>query len=449
MAINVPPFGGPNPARKIQRLDERVTALEGGLPNNPLVVDVWTIDDFPAAVGDVITLAPLVHYILRAPITLPTNTRFEGINITITGDRTFATELMSDTATALFTVSGLGFLQLFDILIANDSGPLLDCSLGGIKGLSILNMNQVIFTGDRPTPPAPPPGTGTGEIGTVNGADRVVINACGFIGIVDGLTLDGAISEVSINSCGIAARAGSPGATFVSSAATANIDIFSLDLCRFETEDAADRCVNFSPSATYGSSIRLRSCSIRGPGTFVDAASLQKSDVYLVVSDNEGTTAPADSTFSANATYTGNTDETVITSAGATNEVPIGTGTPAHPVFNGGAFVERFALEGAEAQLQRFRCLALRSRTYRITVNCEVDRVGGGTQELQIAIQKNDVTHVPSRFAFSIANADKVVSTSAVIELTTNDTVRPVVANVTGTNNMIVKICQWSVEVVG
>jgi len=67
-------------------------------------------------------------------------------------------------------------------------------------------------------------------------------------------------------------------------------------------------------------------------------------------------------------------------------------------VFNGGAFTERFELLGAETQLQRFFYRGKRTRTFEVSFVCELAKTRGGTPELHVSIQKNDVTVPDSVF---------------------------------------------------
>jgi hypothetical protein len=381
---------------------------------------------------------------MKAQVSLGTD-RFIGTSYTISGDGTFATSILTDTTNAMFfSDQDDSFVNIKDLLVANLSGPMLDMDVGVVPEVSAIVLDNVRFVGDLIGD-----GSGTGTIGTVQNADRLIINGGFYLGR-EGLSITGTVNELAVIGVSMSSSPTAPAYKAIEIESTATTDIVDISACRFNTKNAADRCVLFDSSATYASPINVINCFIRGSGQFVDAAGLQKTDVNFLAANNEGPTAPVDSVFAGNAVFSGNaTNETVITTAGATNEVPIGTGTPAHPVFNGGAFVERFELLGVETQLQRFHYRGERARTFRVSITVEVDRVGGGTQTLQIALQKNDVTDVPSRFPFSISAADKVVNTSAVFELDTNDTVRPVVANVGATNNMIVKICQWSIETVG
>lgn len=407
---------------------------------NPRVTHVFEKSDFGVFVGGKATLITGQHYILRAAVNLGTDV-LEGLNINITGDLTFHTILTTNSPNAMITSTGTGFIQLERVLAANAGGPFLDAPLGTTPGLSVLSLSDVRFSGDPLGN-----GTGLGTIGCVAGADRVLISKCFFLGLLDGLKLDGTINDISIQNSDFTARAGAPSFTGVKILASAVLDIAVLDTMRFSTVNAADRCINFSPSATFGSPLRLVGSTIRGPGTFVDVTSLQKTSPNFIAIGNEGTTAPVDSQFAANASFVGNTIATVIGAGNTGVLLPIGNGAPTHELFDGGAFVERFTLSGAETQLQVFTCDARRAYTYKIEFHCQLTRSGGGTVSVGLGIQVEGSTETDSVNAVDVGNAATPGYATTTVELGPTDEVGLVVSNNSGETNVTVISGTWSIS---
>ena len=424
--------GGGGHLRRIKRAEERIPIpLQG-------VTVVNTKADFGVVVGGKITLVPRQHYVMNAVIDLTPDV-LEGDDVIISGDQTPATLLFTNSTSPMISSVGDGVIQLVNLLAANLSGPFLNAAVGTLPNLSVLFLDTVVYTGDLLGN-----GSGLGTIGTVETADLVIINNCSFLDVVDGIKFTGEINDISVVTTAITARSAASAFIGVEILATAELDITALNAIRFSTLNAADRCVKFSSSATYGSPIRVSNSTIRGPGTFVDAVSLQKTDPDFIATANEGTTAPIDSQFAANASFQGNTVETVIASIGV--QVPVGNGNPSHPLFNSGAFVELFTLSGAETQLQVFTLIARDTGTYNIDLHTQLTRAGGGTVLFEQAIQVEGVTVPDSVTVIEVANTSTSGYASTTVQLDEGDEVSIVIANNTSTANLIVNSAAWRIN---
>lgn len=432
MARNKQNIGGGGHLPKINRLAKSVMGSAKG------VTLVNQKSDFGVAVDGKIRVIDDEHYILNAVIDLGSDV-LEGASVIISGDRTPKTLLFTNSASAMISSVGDGVIQLVDLVAANISGPLVSADLGAIINRSVLFLDTVIYTGDLLGN-----GTGLGTIGDVQDADLVVINNCAFLDVVDGIKFAGVINDISMVNTSITARNTAPAFTAVEVLASAELDITALSSMRFATRNAADRCVKFSSSATYGSPIRVSNSTIRGPGTFVQATGLQKTDPDFIATDNEGNTAPVDSQFAGNASFHANTVETVIDTIGV--PVPIGNGNPSHPLFNSGAFVERFSLDGAETQLQKFVYTARAPGTYAIDLHTQLTRAGGGIVIVELSVKVNDVLVLDSLTETEVGNSSTPGYTSTTAQLTEGDEVTLEVANNTTTANLIVNSAAWRIN---
>lgn len=410
------------------------------------VTEVRKKSDFGVFSGGKATLIPLHRYNIMAPIDLGTDV-LEGLNATIEGDLTPATALFTNSTSPLFTALGPGFVQMLNLIAVNGAGPFISAALGGVPNVSVFFFDKVRFSGDPLGN-----GTGVGTIGTISGADIVTISNCFFLGVIDGFKIDGTIKEITMRDTGINARSGATAFKGIEILAAADLDITVFDTVRFGTVNAADRCVKFATGATYGSPIRLRGCTTRGPGTFVDSAGLQKTDPSLIANDNEGDTAPIDSQFTGNATFVGNTVETVIGGGNQGVMLPVGNGAASHEIFDGDAFVERFTLLGAETQLQSFRYDGLRSRTFKVELHCQLNRAGGGTVFIGLGLAHDPISGggpvliTRSVNATEVGNSASPGYTTMVLDLDPGDKVLLRVSNNTNTNNIIMNSGNWAIS---
>lgn len=418
----------------------RIEAVEAAIADPPSQVTVNSPADVPDPVGGVITLNDSdssIVYIFNRAIDWTPNV-FAGRNVTLIANQTLPVLQSTNSSSPMFSSNGEGHFTMLGMICSNPGGPFVNMDLGALP-LSVAFMDSVFFVGDPLEN-----GTGIGTLGTIANTDRVSIQNCFFQSTLDGFKLDGTLGEVNFLNCSMTSRLSAPAYTGISVLSTTTVDIFVLNEMRFTTKSAADRVINFSPSATYLSPVRLRGSTIRGPGTFVAAASLQKSDSNLIATDNEGTTAPIDSLFTGTATFKANTDVTVIATQGV--QVRIGNGTVGHTLLNGGSFSERFTLSGAQTQLQELTYDGKRARTFEIKLNCQLDRVGGGTVTVGLAIQVNNVTVTDSESETSVGNSSSPGLTETTVELQPGDDVQLVISNESSTANLIVKSATWAIR---
>ncbi len=430
---NVGTGGGAGNARKIKRLDERVAVLENvGEPDGTSTLNSFAdLEALHPAVLGLHTLNPDWVYYLNGPINMGSNT-MEGHNVTIIGNTALQTLIFTASVNPLFASDGDGYFNMSWVVAGNSLGPFFDLTLGS-DTLSILQMHQVFFTGMA----------GAGSVGIVRSSDRVTIGGCFFQDLDGGLGFTGTHGEINIANTSIKAKSGATSFKGITTQVGANLDIFFMGDVRFSTANATDRCVLFDSGATYASPLRVASCTIRGSGTFVDAAGLQKTDPNFIATDNEGTTAPSDSLFTGSASFVGNTTETVIATQSA--QVRIGNASAGHDLFNGGAFTERFTLSGAETQLQEFTYDGTRGRTFNIAMDSQLTRSGGGTVLVGLGIQVNNVTVADSVTETEVANAATPGFSRTIVDLEPGDDVQLVISNNSSTANLTVNSARWTI----
>jgi hypothetical protein len=423
--------------RKIQRAEQRISGLEGIVGPYAGVTDVAQLSDFGTPVANEITLLENWVYVLRASINWGAVT-LVGKNVTIIGNQTLQTLQIANSANAMFASNGDGNFTLLGVIAANSGGPFVDWDLGALP-LSVGFMDSCFFTGDPSDT-----GVGSGSVGMIQNTDRISVQGCFFQGLAGGIQFDGSNPEISIRNCSIRARQGVAAPSFkgVNILATSTTDIVKIDDVRFISTDAADRSVLFDSGATYNSPIRVAGCTHRGPGTFVDAAGLDETSPFYISEGAEGDNTPNDSVFIANLGFNGNIVETVL-AVGV--YARFGASAPTHLLFNGGGFVERFTLTGAETQSQVLTCDARRERTYRITMSGSFDRVGGGVKNYEIAFAKNGSVLTTSETTFEATGDRTTYFVEDTITLTTGDTLWPVVRNLTDSNNVDIVTAKWSV----
>ena len=112
--------------------------------------------------------------------------------------------------------------------------------------------------------------------------------------------------------------------------------------------------------------------------------------------------------------------------------------------------LERFELNGAETQLQELKYTGTRARTFTITVHAQMDLVGGGAEDVELAIQVNNVTITNSEKAIEVGHHGSTphfATTTLVLE--PDDTVQLVVANLTSTANLVIQTVDWNIGLSG
>lgn len=438
--------GGGSHLHAINRNRGRIGALEQIVGPYAGATDVLTKDDLPTPIGGVITLLPNHTYVFRQQVSLGTDV-LEGNNVALIGNQTAQTILSTFSPNPMFSTNAPGSIIILSMAFINPGGPFLSGSVG-FGPLAVMYLEAVFFDGD----PAGD-GSGNGSMGTLTDCDRVQISNSFFQGVKEGLKFAGTHGEVSLRNFSLTAMVGATAFVGIEILASAVPDIFLVNDVRFTTKSAADRAVSFSPSATYGSSVRLSDNTIRGPGTFMAAASIQKTDPRLIARDNEGDTAPIDSQFTGNATFVSNIVETVI---GAGNQgvlLPVGNGNDTHEIFDGDAFVERFTLLGSTTQTQSFRYDGLRPRTFKIDLHCQLNRAGGGTVFIGLGLALDPISGggpvviARSVNATEVGNSASPGYTTVVIELEPGDKVLVRMSNNTNTANVIMNSANWAVSI--
>lgn len=387
---------------------------------------------YPAVAG-VHLMDPSMVYDVRGTLEMGSNT-FKGQNIVFVGNSFQSTFITTNSPNPLMASDGPGFFNLVSCALLNAGGRILDMDLGNTP-LSILRIVETIFFGNRTA-------GGVGSMGRLVSAGRVTISASFFLDLNDGLEITGAVTEFSLTNGSISAGVGATAFKGLEIADTATLDSFLLSNMRFETAQAADRAMKIGAGATYARAVQIQGCSLRGPGTFLDAAGKQKSDPFVMSVGNGD--ALQDSVFAATATLIGNAVATVIADVGVL--VPVGNGAATHVKFNGGAFVERWAISGTNAEDQVFTNIDLVTRTYEIELHCELNRGGGGTVLIGLAIAHEGSTIAESVTETEVGNAATSAYSLATLEVSPGETISLQISNDTNTNDVVMNSATWSIR---
>jgi hypothetical protein len=417
--------GGGGQIRKIQRLDQRVADLETAPPGTTYIDSA---DSWPAAVAGIITLAPFHVYRLRASSTMPAGVTFKGHNVTILGDTTVGTIIITNAAAATFKSDGDGYWNLRGLYCLSSGGPMFDIT-AGVTATSAFLLDTCVLLG------------ATSQVaGIVRSSDRISVIGSFLIDFEDGLQLDGAHSEVSFDGTHFQTHVGTTVYTGLTVLSGATVQSLMISDCRFTTVEAADRCLFFDPSATYSTSVQINTCALRGPGSLFEAGSLEQGDPR-VITINSHSAAP-NSLWTATAGFNGNLVETSIGVQGT--QYPFGNDEPTHDLFNGGSLVERFTLSGAETQDQVFTYNGLVPRAFNLSVDCELDKGGGGSIICELCIRVDGSPVADSATETEVTNSATFARAETTVTLNPGQTFSPCIANATSTANPTIKSAKLS-----
>lgn len=425
-------MGGGSHLSKIHRNQNRLGVLEDLVFDKPGETTLHSAADLPAAVGGVHTLNENWTYRIAGPIDLVSNT-LEGINVVIIGDTSFQTLISTDSINPLFSSNGTGFINFQNCIFSNVSGPIVDLDVG-LTANSTIVITQNSFLGTDFI-------TSGGSIGTITNAERVTLDTSFGFGLSNGLVLAGQINELSVTNTTMESDVGAANFTGFEVADTATLNLAVFSILRFNTSNVADYAMKFGTGATYSEAARIQSCAVRGVGMFLDPAGHPKSDVHLIFAGNIGV---LDSVFAASVGFNANTSPTTFAVTGV--PVRIGNGTPGHTLFNGGGFIERFSLSGAETQLQELTYDGIVARTFHITVSAELDRGGGGNLLSTISVQLNNVTIPDSATTVEVGNSASTIFVETDAVMSPGDDLQLIISNDTSTTSIIVNSCKWVVS---
>jgi hypothetical protein len=152
-----------------------------------------------------------------------------------------------------------------------------------------------------------------------------------------------------------------------------------------------------------------------------------------------------DSEFTAKVSFGGNTVQTV-TPAVVGERVIIGNGAATHERYNGDGPVERFELEDDEIQNQSLKYVGDRARTFEIEFHCQLNRVGGGTVLIGLAIYVNGEVVSHSINETDVGNRATSGFATATLELEPDDTVSVFISNNSNITNVIVNSAHLTVS---
>lgn len=426
--------GGGSRLFQINRNRRRIEALETD-PEG--FTTLRGFDDLEAkypAVNGVHPLQPDWTYHVVEPLPLGSNT-LKGHNITIIGNASLQTLISTDSPNAIVASDGDGYISIEGGVFLNVGGPFLDLDLG-LTPLSILRLTEIFFTGGRTA-------GGVGSFGRIVRANKLTISSIVMVDLDDGLDITGQVNEISMTDASLNPGLGATAFIGVDVKDTATLDIALFSVYRIDTIQAADRAMKLGTGATYTKSVQIQTCTLRGPGTFLDAAGKPKTDPFVMSFGNGE--ALEESLFAGEASFSGNTVATVIGGGNQGVLLPVGNGAPTHEVFVSD-FSERWTLSGATTNVQKFTNNDLITRTYKIQLHCEINRAGGGTIFIGLGLALEGSTIAASVTATEVGNAASLGFTAATVAVAPGEDVTLLMSNNTSEANVIMNSATWSVH---
>ena len=398
-------------------------------PNVAAIQKVFTKSDFPTPVGGIIELSPGIVYEIEDTIILGTDV-LVGNNATLLGKTTFATSVNTSSTSSLFTNNTLDGVILFDgLVMTNNAGPIFNVTLN-TGSLNFLAIQGCVLDGG-----------GTGSLGTISGAERFIVTDTLLNNFVEGMVVSGTVNEVTLdrNFFDPAVGTSSPHSIKFDDEMIGGPIV--INGTNFKTQDASDISICVENGIELPEPIRINNCIFRGSGSTLDPAGITGEEPKVVINNCFGEN---DSIFASSIFFNSNSDVTVITDQSVL--VNVGEGTPAHTLFTTGSINDRFTLSGSEAQNQELTYNGLIERAFRIVVDAEMDKGGGGSLNIQICILVNDVLLPDSAKITEVTSAATYASTTTFSMLSPGDTIKACVSNETDTANFTIKSMKISVN---
>jgi len=399
----------------------------------PGLIFIRQKSDFGTFTAGVCTLVSGAVYEILESVDLGTD-RLEGNTVTIRGNGSFQATISTSSASALFTSNGDGFFVANGVSFQNNNGPLFNLTTGSTN-LSAVSFTECFFTDQG--------GGSGGSFGTINESTTVTFNNCFLILMIDGIIINGSSATVSVDSTQFVSALGASAFRAIRFSATSSFDAATVINCPITTFNANDKGVSVDNSSTVALQVRVNSCIYNGLGEFIDSTGKDKTNPDVItITNNSGVD---DSSFLGAMQYSGNGTNTTISSSGT--PVPVGTGGGgAHAVFSLKAESERFQIVdigvSGFAQDQRMEYQGKVQRKYRIDVEGELDKAGGGTITYALCVIKNGVEVPDSRTPVEVTGDASTLSLTAITTLATGDQLGVCVVNETNTTNVNVQQCR-------
>lgn len=382
-------------------------------------VIVCVLSDLPEPVAGVITLLAATEYRICGIIDLGTDRLVASLNTIIDGAGPAISGFQTNNAAALLTATAS--LQCDDVSFMNAGGPCLD--LQAVGGL--ITLFDVFFMDSV-------------SCGTISNCERAFLDFITIEGCADGLTFDGTIRDVFIESLFCEANTGT--FTAVTLPATFTSSLVDVAVGFIET-DAGQTGFDVDNAATI-QSLDISDVDVLTPanalGTFsAPVYATLKAQPRVRCINNPGR---ADSVARGGIAITGNTTEdTVITTQSVF--VPVGEGNGSHPVYVQDANSERVSLQGATAALGVLRYDGLEIDNAVVSVSMSVEPAAGGAIEFAARLTLDGVL-VPNSVFTSTSNTGGQpgsLSFTLSLEITNLEELQIEVANDSSTADLTVR----------
>lgn len=390
----------------------------GGIsPSNPDIVSVFSTGDLPTPVAGVYTLDSSKVYLFQDIIDLGTN-RIDLNGSVVRGIQARVTGITTDNASAaIFATAGGNILDFF---IENPLGPGFDLAgqIAIVANCRIANSASV------------------GRIG--NCALGFQVYRIVSLNNQSGLEIDGTIGTADVDTVSFISAAAAPAYIGIDFTANAQIGYIRVHDNNFILNNASDFAFRLDAAANLGTAGGgqpgyFNGNSLQGAGSAFSG--FNQTDVRVIFSENGGI---PDSDVVGQMTIVGNATETVISTSGAFVNIGTGATSPPHVAFSLDALSEKFSLVGAFPN-QELQYDGLRTEVVNLTTNVVLEKVGGGTRNLSVRMLLNGTEIPAATREVGVSGAETSISSSVLIQMNTGDRIRPQVANLSNTSNIIVR----------
>lgn len=388
------------------------------------VAIIESIEDLPSAVGGQIEVDPNKTYILRTNLDLGAD-QLTGSVINIRGENSIGPYAFSITSThPTATINSSGTVILLQVAVSNLGTGSAIVSTAGPTG---------IFYGDKSNAYS-----ATGWAVQCTSGAIFSWEGGALQGTLGCIRLSGTISDVFIPQTLFLSNPGAPSYKAVRFDSSFSAGRAVMLNCQWAASQASDIGVSVDTAVAIAAPIKVIGGYFFGFTTPVDPAGVQKSQAKFLVRDTVGI---EDSRFSGGAYITGNTTPTTFSLINT--YVPIGTGSPAHPLFTPAAANERFSVTGSVTSNQLVVYGGLQAASFDISVNMLLSRAGVAAS-YSVALFINGVIRVDSVVSVEVQKPI-FIRTSQITTLNPGDSFRARIACTTGTSDVQVNSVRLSV----
>jgi hypothetical protein len=389
--------------------------------NNILVVN--SQGDLPAPVGSIIQLPDDTIVQVCGMVDLGSDVLRLGTNTVLKGNAATLDGFMTANASlALVIAEGVDMITS-ELALQNSLGAAVDFdgqNIGSFLPINTFFLNSVVA-------------------GTVRDAVNAAISESSVIACQDGFILDGSFVNVAMSSVAMLNPA-SPTFTGFEVLATASILAMALLNAAIITNAAGQTGLDFAAGATYVNVVQANDVFVLGPGT--PLAGVTKADPRFNFKNCVGI---LDSVTIGNMVFTGNLggQVTVITVQGAF--VRIGNGNAAHPLFVANPANERFSVQGATTAVQVLRYDGLVADQIPIRAFVAVQPDVGGALGYAIRLLQNGLVVANTTMEGQTGSVNQAAGgtyTEGVVTASPGDTFAIEIANLSGTQDLVVAAAQ-------